>query len=343
MNAKGVLPPIQSGGLCLMLLTFASLASAQAPPPTTLPGAELPLVTQTGSIRGRVTLEDGGYVSDAVRVTLGNLRGPQGTIYTDNQGRFEFASLPPGQYILETEGDRLLFEPGKDDVEVRRGSPTIVNIILRKKNSPAVAKPKGTVTTVTELSNDVPANARKEFERAGAFAKDGKRVEAISHLRKAIELYPNFMMAHNDLGGLLMEQGELTEAIVEIQRAIELDGKAFNPQLNLGIAYVRQQRFPEAADTLRKALALDSTSASARLNLGIALKELNELEAAERELRAAHELGGTAYSEALYQLGQVFMSKGERTLAQQAFEAYLRAVPKAANAAQARQLLDLLR
>lgn len=342
MNAKVVLARIQFCICCLMFLTFSPVASAQAPPVTT-PVPDMPQVSQTGSIRGRVTLEDGPSTSEAVRIALSNLRGPQGTIYTDNQGRFDFGSLPPGQYTLEAEGDRLLFEAARDDVEVRRGVTTIVTMVLRKKSSPAVAKPKAAVASVTELSSDIPAQARKEFERAGVFAKEGKRVEAISHLRKAIELYPNFMMAHNDLGGLLMEQGELTEAIVEIQRAIELDGKAFNPQLNLGIAYLRQERFAEAADVLRKALPLDSTSASARLNFGLALKELNELDAAERELRAALELGGAEYSEALYHLGHLFMSKGDRALARQALESYLRAVPKAANAAQARQLLELLR
>jgi hypothetical protein len=37
------------------------------------------------------------------------------------------------------------------------------------------------------------------------------------------------------------------------------------------------------------------------------------------------------------------MNKGERALALQAFEAYLREAPAAANAAQARQLVGVLR
>lgn len=339
MNVKGLLA-LMWLCVCLMLLS-ASLASAQVSSAT--PNPAWVEASQTGSIKGRVVLEDGSFVSEAVRVSLSNARGTQAMVYTDNQGRFEFLRLPPGQYSLETEGDRLLFESGRNDVDVRRGSPTVINITLRKKEAAVGRKPRNTVTSVTELANDVPPKARKEFERAGVLAKDGKRVEAISYLRKAIAIYPNFMMAHNDLGGLLMEEGEFTEALTEIQRAIEIDGKAFNPQLNLGIVYVRQQRFAEAADVLRKALALDSTSAAARLNLGIALKELNELESAERELRAAYQLGGAGYVEALFHLGEIFMSKGERTLARQAFESYLQAVPTAAHAAQARQLLNLLR
>ena len=349
MNAKGVLALMRLGVCCLMLSSFASLASAQAPSGTTTPVpselqlATLQLATQTGNIKGRITLEDGSFVSEAVRVGLSNFRGTQGTIYTDNQGLFEFLSLPPGQYTLEAEGDRLLFEAGKDDVDVRRGATTAVTIVLRRKATGTNTKPRNAVASVTELANNVPARARKEFDRASALAREGKRLDAINHFRKAIEIYPNFMMAHSDLGGLLMEEGELAEALTEIQRAIQIDGKAFNPQLNLGIAYVRQQRFAEAAETLRKALALDSTSASARLYLGIALKELNEPDASERELRRAYELGGAGYSEALYHLGHLFMSKGERALARQALESYLQAVPKAANAAQARQLLETLR
>lgn len=326
-----------------MLGAFADLATAQQQPLPSKPQPPESTATQTGSIKGRVILESGAFVSEALRVTLSNARGTQALIYTDNQGRFDIPGLSPANYLLEVEGDSSRFETAREDIEVRRGSLTVITVTLKEKSSPRSDKPKGKVTSVAELSNHAPPRARREFERAAALAREEKAVEAIKHLRKAIEIFPDFMMAHNDLGALLMEQGHLEEAIAEFKRALEIDPKAFNAQLNLGIAFVRQQRFADAVDVLRKATALDSTSAATRLYLGIALKGINDLDNAERELRAAYELGGAAYAEALFRLGDLYMSRGERVLARQAFEAYLRVAPQAENAAQARQLIGILR
>src|SRR5438128_1583718 len=58
-----------------------------------------------GSIRGRVVLTNGAPVSQAVKVTLLNLRGSRDMVFTDNQGQFEFRGLNPGEYTLEIEGD----------------------------------------------------------------------------------------------------------------------------------------------------------------------------------------------------------------------------------------------
>jgi Flp pilus assembly protein TadD len=251
--------------------------------------------------------------------------------------------LAPGEYTLEVEGDRLVFDVSTEHVEVRRGTPTVVTITLKEKSTNGATRPSSPAASVAELSNDVPPKARKQFERATVLAKEGKVAEAIDKMQKAIEIYPEFMMAHNDLGTLLMEQGRMDEAIVEFQRARALDAKAFNPNLNLGIAYLRQRRFTEAADVLRKATSLESNSAAAKLYVGVALKALNDFVAAERELRAAFELGGAPFAEALFQLGHLYMNTGQRTLARQAFELYLRQSPQAANAAEAKRLLDILR
>jgi outer membrane protein assembly factor BamD (BamD/ComL family) len=70
---------------------------------------------------------------------------------------------------------------------------------------------------------------------------------------------------------------------------------------------------------------------------------VKDFAAAEHELRAAYDLGGAAFAEALFYLGQVYMNTGQRTLARQALELYLRLLPQAANAAEARQLLGILR
>jgi Flp pilus assembly protein TadD len=295
-----------------------------------------------GSIRGRVVLPNGSSLSQAVRITAQNMRGTPEAIFTDNQGQFEFRNLTPGDYTLEVEGDRLQFEVTTERVQVLRGAPSVVTIALKEKSSAVGTKPAGNVVSVGEIGPDVPAKARKEFERASKSAREGKALEAIDHLRKAISIYPNFMMAHNDLGAELLVQGNLDEATTELQRAIQIDPKAFNPYLNLGVVLVRQKRFAEAADLLRKALSLESDSPDAKLYLGLALMGTNDLEGAERELKAAYNLGGSSYSLALFHLGEVYMNRGERALARQALETYLHNAPNAANAVQARKLISIL-
>jgi tetratricopeptide (TPR) repeat protein len=287
-------------------------------------------------------MPNGTQISQAVRITLQSLRGTQDTVFTDNQGQFEFRSLAPGDYTIEVEADRLKFDTTVERVQVFRSAPTPVTIALKEKTANDGTKSASAVVSVGEIGKDVPAKARKEFDQASKLAKEGKALEAINHLRKAIDIYPNFMMAHNDLGAQLLEQGKFDEAALELKRAIEIDEKAFNPYLNLGVLLVRQKKFSEAAEILKKALSLESNSPAAKLYMGLALAGTNDLEGAERELKAAYNLGGASYSLALFHLGEVYMNRGERALARQALEAYLHDAPNAANAVQARKLISIL-
>lgn len=284
----------------------------------------------------------GAFVSESVKLTLLTLRETISVIYTDSQGQFEFPSLAPGDYKLEIEGNRQRFEPSTESVQVYRGTPSVVTPTLKEKASSVKAAGSAGTASVTELAQNIPAGARKEFDKGSKAANEGKAEEAIAHLRKAVALYPEFVMARNDLGAQLLGLGKLDEAADELLRAISLDEKAFNPRLNLGIVLVEQHRFAEAADVLSRALSLDGGSPSARLYSGLALMALGSLEAAEKDLRTAYSLGGTQYALALFHLGRLYMNRGERESAQRSFQEYLRDVPNAANADQVRKLIAML-
>lgn len=297
---------------------------------------------QSGSIDGRVVLPNGASLNESARIILQSSRGIKANIFTDNQGRFQFRSLTPGLYEVVVEAtDKSSFETTSSNVEVFSRSPAIVTIVLREK-SPARRSAGGSVST-TELDPAVPVRAKTEFDRASDAIKEGKTEEAVAHLRKAIELYPGYLKAHNDLGTQLLAQGKLDEAVDELLRAIEIDSKAFNPKLNLGIVLVQQHKFSEAAAVLKEAISLDSASPSARLYNGIALEGLDNLAEAERELKTAHDLGGSAYALALFHLGNIHLTRGDRGKAVEAFERYLVEAPQATNAASVRALLGTIR
>src|SRR2546421_579888 len=137
-----------------------------------------------------------------------------------------------------------------------------------------IVLPSGAQVSAGELDRTVPAAAVKEFDRASKAAKDGKAAEAVEHFRRAISIYPDYLMAHNDLGTQLMSLGKLDEAEEEFRRAIKIGPKVFNPQLNLGIILVQSHKFSEAATTLETALSLDASSPSAHFFAGLAFTVL---------------------------------------------------------------------
>ena len=332
-------------GRVLGLIALLSVAGAAQENLGGRTGVELPRQnddsTNRGSIRGRVLLPNGRPAPENLKVSLLTFRGLQSQGFTDARGGFDFGDLTPGAYELQVETSGVEYQVVSENVRVFRGMPTVVTISLGESVA-AGSVSKAGVVSVSELGSDVPKSARKEFELGNKAVENKKTDEAIGHFRKAIALYPGFVMAHNNLGAQLIGEGKLDEAADELKKAIELDQKAFNPKLNLGIVLVEQERFFEGALILDQAIALRPDSASAQLYLGIARLKLENLEAAETHLKAAYALGGSSYSRALFHLGELYMKRGDREAALKAFKEYLRATPSAPNAAQAQKYIAVL-
>lgn len=66
------------------------------------------------------------------------------------------------------------------------------------------------------------------------------KTKAIEQHKKAIELDPNFSLAHNNLGFAYEEDDRLELAIVEYKTAIQLDPNAATAHYNLGNAYIKK-------------------------------------------------------------------------------------------------------
>ena len=215
-----------------------------------------------------------------------------------------------------------------------------LNLILKEKAQ--AGRPKAAALSATELDSNIPAKARKEFERASSLSREGKAEESIAHLRKAIEFYPRYLMAYNDLGAQLLDLGKLADAEEALRHALSIDSGAFNPTLNLGILLFKNRKFVEARTMLEKAVSLQSQSPAARLYHGLALAATSETEQAEKEFTTAYDLGGHDYAVSLFHLGQLYMDRGDRSRAREFFQRYLREAPNASNSAQVRKLIATL-
>ena len=295
----------------------------------------------TASIDGRVTLPSGGVLSGAVKIRLSTANDPGIELYTDSDGRFSFRRLRAGNYAVEAGADSDQFEVSREEVRLMRGMRTSLTINLREKKSETTRRATP-VISVNEMDNDAPEPARKEFQKATQLASEGKSLAAIESYKRTLELFPRFMMAHNDLGVQYLNLKRLDEAKIEFESAIEINPKAFNPRLNLGIVLVNEKQYTDALEQLRLAMSINSAAPSVHLYTGIAMVETDQLETAERELSIALSMGGAEFSIAHYYMGLLRLRTGDGAAAQKELESYLKHQPSGDVAKQASDLLAKL-
>jgi tetratricopeptide (TPR) repeat protein len=140
----------------------------------------------------------------------------------------------------------------------------------------------------------------------------------------------------------LLDLGRLDQAEEELRTAVAIDPAAFNPILNLGIVLTKKGEWQQAKETLQKGTSLQPQSAAARLYLGLALAGASDFDQAQKEFTAAYEIGGSEYVIALFHLGQLYMQRGDRDLAREVFQRYLKEAPNARNLDQVRKLIAML-
>lgn len=109
-----------------------------------------------------------------------------------------------------------------------------------------------------------PLSSGTNFGVASALVFDHRWDEAIVHLRKAIELDPNYWLHHSYLGRAYEQKGMMPEAIAEFKLAFDLDNQQSENWAGLAHAYAVSGRKDEAKkmldDLMRKSSAKNYVS-----------------------------------------------------------------------------------
>jgi tetratricopeptide (TPR) repeat protein len=113
---------------------------------------------------------------------------------------------------------------------------------------------------------------------------EGRFGMALSHLEKALAIYPDLRDVHRIIGTIHLEQRRYEEALAAFQQALEEnpDSREIRCGIlnNLGGVYRNLRRPAEAEKHFRAALDLDAEYLKARFNLAGLLHEENRLEEA---------------------------------------------------------------
>lgn len=133
-------------------------------------------------------------------------------------------------------------------------------------------------------------------------------------------------------------QEMLPEAIETYLRVVELAPEWLEAHINLGVAHYQLGQLSDAAQAFRHAVALDPLSGISHYNLGCTLEELGEVdEAIDHLQRAARAM--PAHADVHFNLALVHEKRGEPREAREHWLLYLRYAPNGPWADQARARL----
>jgi tetratricopeptide (TPR) repeat protein len=137
-------------------------------------------------------------------------------------------------------------------------------------------------------------DARAENNLGLIFESGGKTDDAIAAYRNAIawqtDNAPSAEQPYLNLGSLLVTLDRAEEAISPLRKAVELASANSQCRLRLGTAYLHLNRLDEAQKELLEAVRLSPQDATAHYQLGRYYKQVKNVDAAKREFDRVAEI-----------------------------------------------------
>ena len=170
---------------------------------------------------------------------------------------------------------------------------------------------------------------KEAFELAVQNHQKNNIKDAQNYYLKVLELDPNYVDAHNNLGVIFQGLGENQKAKKCFEKAIEINPNFADAYNNLGVIFQGLGENQKAKSCFEKAIELNPTYAEAYYNIGIIFKGLGEIEKVKECYEKAIELNPN-YTDAHYNLGNIFQEVGDLQKAKECFEKAIKINPNVA-------------
>ncbi len=155
----------------------------------------------------------------------------------------------------------------------------------------------------------------EQYGNAVSLAASGHMDDAITEMRKLVEMQPNNVLAQALLGEWLLEQNHADEAIPPLEAALQLEPDATAIEQNLALAYLGAGKPTQAMTEISKAATRDKEQQWKQYFIqGLAAEELGYSQAALQNLHSAIQLNPN-FPEAQLALARVSAKPGERPAA----------------------------
>jgi tetratricopeptide (TPR) repeat protein len=188
----------------------------------------------------------------------------------------------------------------------------------------------------------IPKEALLELQRSEKAQLGGDEEAMAQHLMQAVEIYPGYADAWNNLGAYYHRKGEFVPAISSFTKVIELNPDFYVGWMNLGGSLLATGRFKDAVEANRKALSLGPNDATANSQLGLSHYYLHDLTEAKKYFKRVLELDPAFANSPQLFLAHIAMAEQSYPEAMSYLRGFLAHHPNAPDAHQVRQTLAAL-
>jgi tetratricopeptide (TPR) repeat protein len=199
-----------------------------------------------------------------------------------------FRDLEPGNYILCLTGingngrcESVDLNPpenrGHFRLKTKLGTP-----------NPVINSTEGHRISVAQLL--IPKEAQIELSRSDDAAVHGNMEKMYHHLERALQIFPNYPRALNNMGVYYYRLKNVASSIHYLQKATEVDPDFFPAWANLGSSMLATGGFKEATEVNKRALALRPNDARANSQLALSYFYLHEYSQARKYFEKELEL-----------------------------------------------------
>jgi Flp pilus assembly protein TadD len=281
-----------------------------------------------GFIRGQVRYQNGEPADHVIVRLRSDAIAFQTETSTDVQGKFNFDALPLTAFYLTIEGQG--FRPYSTRVDISMSKMAYEMITLRLDKPPQVkaVPPEGPNSSVSAKDAAAPDNAQQEYTKGQKLLmQDHQPHDSITHLQRAIELYPSYSSAYVLLGMALFQDGKPQDAHAALDKAMAVDPKSAAPYIMLGMLQNQERDFPGAEKSLTHGVELDPNAPEARYELAKACFAQGKWQDAEPHAQKAVAIM-PAMAPAHVLLGNIALKKKDGAGAIREFKEYLKLDPQ---------------
>ncbi len=118
--------------------------------------------------------------------------------------------------------------------------------------------PEKSYRILLQMAEKYPKEKERFFNLGIYYLNRGAYDEAIIEINKALELDPNYGLAHNELGYVYVAIGDFSKAVEHLQKYVSLSPGEANPLDSLAEAYFDMGRLDEAIANYKDALKIKS-------------------------------------------------------------------------------------